>query len=253
MKNEAALALLAFLVAPFVAASRGDGGASSRPAQAGDAASRPASAPAGGAAARLADANREIAALREMQRSLERGDPVNVDALRKHLPSSVEGAEAERKTKAVRRRLEELENDWASARVARDHAVTSAQQRVLARQRVGPPIPEEPFPLPLAEPDELRLGKLLLERGEYERAAGVLSRATGAEARYFEARALDGANRVDEALSAYKQAVEAAKGDDRLLSTLERAKRALDWKIQFGRPEDLGAPLKPRGNARGTP
>lgn len=248
MKQQTALVLTAFAVAPLVAAvhTSDDGGAAA-------AASRPASAPAPAKPGPSAEERRaqlalEISRLGEMRRALEQGDAVDLEELPRAAPTTA--VEADRKTKTIRRRLEELENEWASAREARDRAVAAAQIRILQMTRVGPPLPAEPLPHPLAEPDALRLGRLMLERGEFEKAAATLARASGAEARFLEARALDSANHVDEARAGYVRALEAALGDPALVATIERAQRDLGWKIEFGVPEELGATVRANAAAR---
>ena len=237
------LILGACALAPALAASRGDDHAESRPA------SHPTRI------GNLADAERrlqhliaEIAALRDLERAFQAGD--SRDLARVEAALAAPPPDADVRTRAIRDRLSSLEDEFAAAHVEREKASAAAEIRNREQIRVGPPIPPGPYPHPLAEPDDLRLGGMLFRRGDPAGAAGVLVHADGAEARWLEARALDAADRVEEAIAAYARAASAAQGDARLLEAVTRDRAALEWKAKLGRPEDLGAPLRRKEDAR---
>jgi hypothetical protein len=235
--RPALLVVGAIALAPAVSIPRAQDGAASAPA------SRPtriSDLPT--AERRLQHLEAEIAALRDLERAFQAGD--SGDLARVEAALTPPPPDADARTRELRDRMSLLEDEFAVAHVEREKAAAAAEIRNRELVRVGPPIPSGPFPHPLAEPDDLRLGGVLFQRGEASEAASVLALADGAEARWLEARALDAADRVEEALAAYARAATAAKGDARLTETVARSRAALEWKARLGRPEDLGARLR---------
>lgn len=207
----------------FAALPQGSAGAASRPAE-----------------ARMADADRRIRALQETARKLASQEEVDLAPLVAEFAPPP--ADADRRTRALREEVTALEDRWLLAREERAEREEKARARAAAKH--GTPESAPATRHPLAVPDPLRAGAVLLRGGFHERALEALAKAEGAEARYLEARALDALDRVDEAAKAYAKAKELAQGDARLLASIERGRKALEWKTRFGRPEDLTEPIR---------
>lgn len=219
-----AVVFLSSALAP-TASRQGDGGSTSRP----------------DAERRIEELRVKIESMHEMAARLQRNEAVSTDDLEAAFPAPP--ADAERRTRDLREDVLTLEEAWIAARAAR----TLTVDRVEIERGLAPPETpdlEAPSPHPLAGTQALPLARIRFRRGRYERALEILAAEPGAEARYLEARCLDALDMVPEALAAYKKAREAASGDAALLATVERAAAALDWKIRFGRPEQLLAPLR---------
>jgi len=193
--------------------------------------------------ARLDAVLRKIEELRALERKLESGERVSLDTLEKnHKKPPID---AEVRTRRTHEDVVKKEEQWAQAREERESALSAAYVKAAQEMRVGPLVPDGPLPHPLAKRNEFGLGLVLFQRGKFAEAAERFALCEGARARYFEARALDASDQVFEAMEAYKKAAKEAAGDEALLASIERARKALDWKTKLGKPEDLTAALRP--------
>jgi tetratricopeptide (TPR) repeat protein len=190
---------------------------------------------------RLLEAQARLDKIRGVAAKLQASEPVALDALEAEFP--LPGRDADQRTRDLRDEVLTLEEEWVAARAARAIAIDN-----FASERALPDLgfPEEGAPTPhsLAQTQAVPLAIVRMRRGRYEKALETLRTAEGAEARYLEARCLDALDRVDDALPLYKKARELAAGDAALTSSIERASRALDWKIKFGRPDDILDPIR---------
>lgn len=151
---------------------------------------------------------------------------------------------ADLQTQKVRDEILTLEENWIKSREETRDAIVATQRKLAQEQ--GKQIQESfgPKAHPLAVPDPIRLALVHLQKREYSRALEYLETASGADARFLEACALDGLNRMDEAMAMFQRSANEASKDPRLLSSTTRAKKFAEWQTQFGRPEDVTLPLR---------
>lgn len=202
-------------------------------------ASHPASRPAD---PRFAEVDARRAKLLEAERTLQQGSRIETSLLEEIFSLPPYGAEQQ--TQKLRNDIITLEDQWMSTRKAREEAVQEIHRR--AALAAGQALKESfgPKPHPLAVPDPMRLAVVCIRRREYVRALEYLETVTGPDARYLEGCALDGLDRLDEAIAAFQRAKAEATNNPRLLASITRRSQLTDWRGQIGRPEDLTAPLR---------
>ncbi len=194
--------------------------------------------------ARLRAIDARLVELRAIAVRIEAGEEIDLRAALSDLGDPP--VDADQRTRRLREEVSRREEDWTLARAAREKALSEARTVMASQTRIGPRVPSGPFSHPLAVPDDFRIGLVHFRTRDYERSAAHLARVSGAEARYFEGRAHDALDHIEEALRLYGEAKAQAAGNTRLLGLIERSKAGCEWKAKFGRPEDLGVALRPK-------
>jgi hypothetical protein len=147
--------------------------------------------------------------------------------------------DADRITRQLRYDVQSLEDKWLEINQQKVESIERARARLVIEKESPASKPHGPQPHPLFDVDKVRLALVYLRKKDYKKVIETLESTPGADARYLEGRAYDAMDMVLEAEQSYKRAATEAANDPRLLATTKRAGKGVEWRMQFGRPEDL--------------
>ncbi|MFN0205554.1 MAG: hypothetical protein ACKVS6_04490 [Planctomycetota bacterium] len=191
--------------------------------------------------ARIAEIHKKIESLKAFEAQLASGSMIVGFDLEKQFDLPPFGADSH--TQKLRGEITQLEEKWLAIRTERDKSLsllTAHNANVKNKSETVEP----PKPHPQAEPDPIRLAIVYIKKREYQRVIDTLSTVTGPDARFLEACAYDALDVVDMAQDLFKKSLSEGSKDPRLVASAQRASKFVEWRIQFGRPEDLTAPLR---------
>lgn len=229
------IALFLFLTIPFISMPADD----SKAVEGKSADTLPASRPQD---PRVVAVQRRIDELKALEAQLSGGSMLLGFELEKQFDLPPYGADSQ--TQKLRNEIPQLEEKWLSIRNDRDKSVelmTAHVAKIIASKADADAAPK---PHPLAEPDPFRLAIVYFKKHEYQRVIDTLSTIPGPDARFIEGCAYDAMDVVDIAQESYKKALSEGAKDPRLVASSQRANKFVEWRILFGRPEDLTAPLR---------
>lgn len=192
---------------------------------------------------RMAALNRKHAEFLAMKAWLAAGNLIENGQLELEFEMPPFGAHS--KTLELREEVTKLEKEWIETKEQTRIAVELIKKNAVSAEAAQlPPGNSGPTPHALHEAMPIQLAVVQIRMRKFDAVLEGLREVPGANARFIEALAYEGLDQVEDAMNAYQRAASEIGNDARFLASVMRAKKSLEWRIQFGRPENLTAALR---------